>query len=274
MEEASLARRSYGQDWGSDGNLGGEKYMNISQMARALETLPHLDYIFADCCNMQCIEVAYELRHATDYLIGSPAEIPGRGAPYHKMVPRFFQNDTTFYKGIIDTYYDYYKEYYAGDAYLSGYSLPLSVVDTRQLDSLLSATRDILPLFVPSYPQSLGLMQSHIAFYLYMNTPLMYDMRAMMRYYTTGDVLSKWDDAFNKAVPYRRMSKKWYSMPSGQKEAFGSFIMDDDAYGCVSMFVPLNTQYYSNGTYRMNHTYKNYAWHQKLCWDRFGWVED
>ena len=102
----------------------------------------------------------------------------------------------------------------------------------------------------------------------------MYDMRAMMRYYTTGDVLSKWDDAFNKAVPYRRMSKKWYSMPSGQKEAFGSFIMDDDAYGCVSMFVPLNTQYYSNGTYRMNHTYKNYAWHQKLYWDRFGWVED
>ena len=274
VEEASLARRSYGQDWGSDGNLGGEKYMNISQMARALETLPHLDYIFADCCNMQCIEVAYELRHATDYLIGSPAEIPGSGAPYRKMVPRLFQNDTTFYKGIIDTYYDYYKEYYAGDAYLSGYSLPLSVIDTRQLDSLLSATRDILPLFVPSYPQSLGLMQSHIAFYLYMNTPLMYDMRAMMRYYTTGDVLSKWDEAFNKAVPYRRMSKKWYSMPSGQKEAFGSFIMDDDAYGCVSMFVPLNTQYYSNGTYRMNHTYKNYAWHQKLCWDRFGWVED
>ncbi|UKK66895.1 clostripain-related cysteine peptidase [Prevotella communis] len=274
VEEASPARRSYGQDWGSDGNLGGEKYMNISQMARALEALPHLDYIFADCCNMQCIEVAYELRHATDYLIGSPAEIPGSGAPYHKMVPRLFQNDTTFYKGIIDTYYDYYKEYYAGDAYLSGYSLPLSVVDTRQLDSLLSATRDILPLFVPSYPQSLGLMQSHIAFYLYMNTPLMYDMRAMMRYYTTGDVLSKWDDAFNKAVPYRRMSKKWYSMPSGQKEAFGSFIMDDDAYGCVSMFVPLNTQYYSNGTYRMNHTYKNYAWHQKLYWDRFGWVED
>ena len=149
-EHQAEARRAYGLDYGVDGEQTGWKWMNITQMARALKGLPQFEFIFADCCNMMCAEVGYELRHATDYLIGSPAEIPGDGAPYHKMVPRFFQNDTAFYKGIIDTYYDYYKEYYAGDAYLSGYSLPLSVVDTRQLDSLLSATRDILPSFSAS----------------------------------------------------------------------------------------------------------------------------
>ena len=49
--------------------------MNITQMARAMKGLPKLDYIFADCCNMMCAEVAYELKDATRYLIGSPAEI-------------------------------------------------------------------------------------------------------------------------------------------------------------------------------------------------------
>jgi hypothetical protein len=272
--DAARARRAYGQDWGTDGNQGGEKWMNITQMARALEGLPHLDYILADCCNMQCVEVAYELRHATDYLIGSPAEIPGTGAPYQRMVPRLFQANETFYKDIIDTYYDYYKEVYLYDSSLSGYSVPLSVIDTRQLDSLLSATHDILPSFVPSYPQSLGLMETNFAFYLYVETPLMYDMHAMMRYYTTGDAYSKWADAFNKAVPYRRMSKKWDSMPWGQKNAFPSFTMDEAAHGCVSMFVPLNTQYYNAGTNRMNQTFRQYAWHRELNWERFGWVDE
>ena len=272
--DAARARRAYGQDWGTDGNQGGEKWMNITQMARALEGLPHLDYILADCCNMQCVEVAYELRHATDYLIGSPAEIPGSGAPYQRMVPRLFQANETFYKDIIDTYYDYYKEVYLYDSSLSGYSVPLSVIDTRQLDSLLSATHDILPSFVPSYPQSLGLMETNFAFYLYAETPLMYDMHAMMRYYTTGDAYSKWADAFNKAVPYRRMSKKWDSMPWGQKNAFPSFTMDEAAHGCVSMFVPLNTQYYNAGTNRMNQTFRQYAWHRELNWERFGWVDE
>ena len=50
--------------------------MNVPTMARVLERVPHLKFIFADCCNFMCLETMYELRNVTDYIIGSPAEIP------------------------------------------------------------------------------------------------------------------------------------------------------------------------------------------------------
>ena len=52
-------RRAYGGDNGNDSYLSAGKYwMNIPSMKLALSRLPHLDYIFADCCNMMCLEVA------------------------------------------------------------------------------------------------------------------------------------------------------------------------------------------------------------------------
>ena len=71
----------YGIDTGDNSQATKGTWMNIPSMASALEQLPRLKYIFADCCNFQCVEVAYELRNSCDYLIGSPAEIPGEGHP-------------------------------------------------------------------------------------------------------------------------------------------------------------------------------------------------
>ena len=51
---------------------------------------------------MQCVESAYALRGAVEWIIASLAEIPGNGALYSTLVPRFFQNDGTV--EIIDLY--------------------------------------------------------------------------------------------------------------------------------------------------------------------------
>ena len=112
--------RAYGQDNGSDGNGNGVRWMNITQMAKVLQEFPKMEFIFADCCNMMCAEVGYELRNTTKYLIGSPAEIPGRGAPYHLLVPYFYKNGAELYRGIIDNYYDYYLEDFENDYQLDG----------------------------------------------------------------------------------------------------------------------------------------------------------
>ena len=79
--------------------------MNITQMAKALEGLTPFKYIFVDCCNMVSAETGYELRNATEYLIGSPAEIPGWGAPYDKIMPSLFKNGSDMYRGIVDAYW-------------------------------------------------------------------------------------------------------------------------------------------------------------------------
>jgi len=128
--------------------------MNITQMAQALKGLPKFDFIFADCCHMMTAEVGYELRDVTSYLIGSPSEIPGYGAPYDVIIPQLFKNGRELYRGIIDTYYNYYMErYIAKKSRWEGYSVPLSVIDTRYIVQLAQATRDVLSQFTGGYPQ-------------------------------------------------------------------------------------------------------------------------
>jgi len=270
---AEQSRRSYGLDYGTDGNLGGKKWMNITQMARVLQDLPHFDYIFADCCNMMCVEVGYELRHATDYLIGSPAEIPAAGAPYQKIMPYLFQKDEALYRGLIDTYYDYYINCYRYDPDLKGYSIPLSVIDTRQLEPLLQATHDILPSFMPQYPQTLDFTGLGMTYYLYYDAPVMYDMRSFMKTFVSAENFLQWDMAYLRAVPYCRMSMRWMTIYDYLDASFGSFTQPLSWHGCVSMFVPRNIYSYSRSAFLYNKNCSRFEWHRSLNWKRFGWAE-
>ena len=61
---------------------------------------------------MQCVESAYALRGAVEWIIASLAEIPGNGALYSTLVPRFFQNDGTI--EIIGLYIKAYDVFVCG----------------------------------------------------------------------------------------------------------------------------------------------------------------
>ena len=276
-EQSASRRRAYGWDYGIDGNLGKDKWMNISQMARALETLPKFEFIFSDCCNMMCAEVGYELRDVTKYLIGSPSEIPGPGAPYHKVLPLMYKSDAELYQGLIDTYFDYYLNtppssffnYSPGD--LQGYSVPMSVIDTRYIADLAEATRNVLPAFVPQYPEYFNPWSLTIGYYYrfpvnLFNKRLMFDLRAMLKATLGSEQFDSWDDIYNKAVPYYRMSMEWMTVYNIDYD-FDMFAMNASAYGCVSMYIPQNIS-----TYEVyNQTFQRYGWHQLLDWSRFGW---
>ena len=59
----SARNRAYGGTNKNGSNQGsGDLWMNIPTLAKTLKTLPHLKFIFADCCNMMCAECAYELK--------------------------------------------------------------------------------------------------------------------------------------------------------------------------------------------------------------------
>ncbi len=264
---ASANRRAYGLDTNEDRD-GGEKWMNITQMAKALNGLPKMDFIFADCCNMMCAEVGYELRNATEYLIGSPAEIPGNGAPYDEILPYLFKNGSEMYKGIVDTYYDYYLEAYTQDPgyrYLSGYSVPLSVIDTKYIEQLAQQTKSILTYIMPQYPQSVT--TEDVPYYWFADAPIFYDMKAILKLQVDSNAYTAWEQAYNQAVPYHRMSARWMTTNGGL-----SFITIDESYcGCVSMFLPLNYTSYFSGAYEINKTANNFAWNRTMDWSRFGW---
>ena len=276
-------KRAYGQDTG--------KWMNITQMARALEglkdqnVLPKLSFIFADCCNMMCVENGYEFRDVTDYMIGSPAEIPGFGAPYQLVLPYLFKNGSELYKGIIDTYYDYYADYdnltYGEKSRWSymegGYSVPLSVIDTKHIGDLADWTHDMLEQATggyPQYPESPDL--TGIAFYWYADVPMMYDMRAVMERLLPETEFKAWNAIYKQAVPYSRMSMKWmtiwdmYSIGGRLDRSFDTFDTNLE-YGCVSMFIPRQGQYYSYGNMPYDKTSINFGWNRVMDWKRFGW---
>ena len=274
IEENAQSRgtRTYGQDNGTDTG-GSLKIMNITQMARAMKGLPKMDFIFADCCNMMCAEVGYVLRDATEYLIGSPAEIPSEGAPYDIMVPLFFKSGSDSYRNLMETYYNYFLEENS-HIYTNPFSVPMSVIHTRYIGELVEATREILGRFtspIPAYPEYLNLSASDIAFYMYFDAPLMYDMYALIKANTSEEDFLKWQEIYKKAVPYYHMSMKWDTIYDSQYYAFSHFNPDASLYGCVSMFVPMNTGTYNNGAYHYNKTFKNYEWNRKLNWERFGW---
>ena len=265
--------RAYGEDDGKNSGVNSIKWMNITQMARALKELPKLEFIFADCCNMMCAEVGYELRNVTNYLIGSPAEIPGDGAPYDEIIPYLYKSGSQLYKNIIDTYYDYYIEDFEGDYFLDGYSVPLSVIETKYMEQLAQATHDVLDKFTdgyPSYPQSPDM--SGIVFYLYYDVPVLYDMRAFIKLNTSEADFLQWDKVYQQAVPYYRMSLRWMTIYEALEYSMYSFIQDSSINGCVSTFIPRNNRLYYNGTFHYNKTFNNFGWNRVLDWSRYGWT--
>lgn len=256
------SNRAYGKD--------GNKWMNITQMAVALKSLPKMKFIFADCCNMMCAEVGYELRNATEYLIGSPCEIPGNGAPYDQVLPHLFKDGTALYKGIIDAYYE-------GHNSTATFGVPMSVIDTKYVSDLAVATAGILEQAKGGYPQKPDAPDlSGIAFTFGYDVQMMYDMRAVIERLVPTDAFKQWDSVFQQAVPYYRMSMRWmtiYDGRSGTYDLLSAFDTFDPtlSYGCVTMFLPHTGYGYEKGDLVYNERSKNFSWTHIMNWSRFGW---
>ena len=254
----SRPRRSYGQD-----TTGGEEWMNISEMADALATLPHLRFIFADCCCFQCVESAYELRHVTDYLIGSAAEIPGEGAPYQTVIPHLFDQREDFYALVCDDYFEQVSV---------GYQEPVSVVKSSEMDQLAQATRAALTQSLQpineqgeNYPDVEGLI------YYYDQT--LFDMQDFMLSHAPEHVYTEWKRTFDKAVVYKKMAEVWLAnhIPYLDKSEtmFRDFNVTAERYGGISMFVPQNR--YTTFIQRQNERIKKMEWYSAAGLSQLGW---
>lgn len=253
-------RKAYGVDngKGTSSNIG--KWMNIPTMSKMLSKLPHLTFIFADCCNFQCLESAYELRNVADYIIGSPAEIPGVGAPYNTVVPAMFER-TTFWKSIVDRYFEQRAD---------GYDVPLSVIKTSEMANLANATRTILPgikaVTGDGYPDMTGIIH-------YFIDCKFYDANDFVLKYAPNNEYTAWKQAFDKAVIYKKMAMMW--MVNGDdvqnhylwRSQYSDFEMTETKYGGVSMFIPQGWSGYNI----FNRNIKQMGWYYGADYSSIGW---
>lgn len=131
--------------WVGEDTTGGTTYLNISDIAAILSEFPRFDFILFDACFGQTVEVAYELRNCTDYVIGSPTEIPGPGAPYESVVPAMFKG-TNVGVEIGKAYYEPYEKLYTGVSPSMTWTggVAISVIDCAALDELASVTKQTI----------------------------------------------------------------------------------------------------------------------------------
>lgn len=255
--------RAFGVDYGRYAHSSDGRYINITTMADVLSRLPHLRFIMADCCNFMCLENLYELRHVTDYIIGSPAEIPGFGAPYDEIMPDLFA-DGPFYTNIIDKYY----------ASVNGF-LPLTAIRTDAMEHMAEATRQALktlPAFNDgSYPDMNGLIHYYYTFPGYKfhrEYNIFYDAGDFLRTYIPEDSYQQWLQALDEMILETRMATCWET-DKVWRFMYTDFTVTEEKFHGVSMFVPQNPELGDYAKY--NEDIKQMEWYKAAGMAEIGW---
>ena len=249
MERDTIAyanTRGYGPDNIGETGSGINKWINYTAMANVFSQLPaKFDVIIGDICLLQCVEIAYELRNYTNYIVGAPSEVPGYGLPYDSVIKYMFGSSEEDYKVLANAIYNNTK---------GSYQVPTSVVKTSALEDLRQATLSLV--------KSGKLEAEHcnfndvIYYFRFEGCPIMYDMQNIMLNNLDSNSYTEWKKTFDKAVVYKAAGSQWNTLyPS----IFNDFTVSEENYGGLSMFVP-KTVYNTMYIYKPNDDIRHYEW--------------
>lgn len=157
----------------------------------------HTEYILFDACYMSSVEVAYELKDVTHYLIASPTEVLSYGFPYITMGKHLL--GTPNYKGIVDSFISFY----------SSYNLPygtVAVTDCTQLDALAAIAQQINTAATEQLaPNGVQIMDGY-------SPTLFYDLGHLMSLKDAGTVLTAaFAEQLEKTVPYKGHTDQYFT---------------------------------------------------------------
>ena len=173
----------------------------------------HTEYILFDACYMSSVEVAYELKDVTHYLIASPTEVLSYGFPYITMGKHLL--GTPNYKSIVDSFISFY----------SSYNLPygtVAVTDCTQLDALAAIAQQINAAAAEpanaasegklntarsgkNVPNGVQIMDGY-------SPTLFYDLGHLMSLKDAGTVLTAaFAEQLDKTVPYKGHTGQYFT---------------------------------------------------------------
>lgn len=216
------------------GGLTADSEIETAALAEALsEAGMKMEYILFDVCYMSSIEVAYELKDVTRYIIGSPTEVMSYGFPYGKC-GEYLLGDVD-YKNVADNFISYYN-------LSSSPFATVAVTDCSQLDALAAIVKQINN-GVGERQVSLDEVQPMDGY----RPTLFFDFADYIRLKCADAALL---DAFNRqldlVVPYKGNTARYYSTMRGEVS--------------INRYSGLNTSESSqNALYR---GYENTAWYK------------
>lgn len=200
---------------------------DISTLADAItDNGVKMDYILFDDCYMSSIEVAYELKEVTDYLIASTCEVMAYGMPYATMGKYLL--GTPDYKAVCDVFYEFYSNYS---------SMPcgtLSVTDMSQIDAMASLMRDINASYTFNDSQR-GRLQNLDGY----SPTIFYDfgdyVTSLLAYNNAPESLTEEFNAqLKRLVPYKTHTERFYTATRGPLKL--------DRYSGLTTSDPSNSQ--------------------------------
>lgn len=176
--EPGITPQSFGDD--------DKQTMNITTLGYVLEKYP-MEFIYADCCNMAGVEVAYELRNCAKLFVGSAIELPGAGMQYTVTMPMLLRGDVT---GAAKATFEHYKndqsEYYP--------FCTLSVTDLGMMNQLAKATKDV-------FETSTGYPAGYSPALLGTGNTIYFDLKHFIDAFDSEKV-QEWNKIFEKTVIY------------------------------------------------------------------------
>lgn len=227
-EAKSAVSKSFALEAGSE--------IDIRDLADALTR--HYEFILFDSCLMSTVEVAYQLRNKTDYIIASCAEVLVDGFPYGSICEDFFNDHTakgpSALKDICQNYYDYYNAQ-------TGVSrtATVSLIDCSQLETLATVCNRI---FHAHKADMANVNPSLVQHYYTNNKHWFYDLTDYIRQFATESEMSELKAAMDRCVIFKQATE--WILGVVQVRTHSGF----------STYIPI-----SNATY-LNEYYKTLDW--------------
>lgn len=243
-------------------------FMDISELHEALRTIPKLEYLLFDACLMQSVEVAYELRDETEFILGSPAEISGRGMYYDKVMPWMFRTPFDVF-GFAQLSYQCEKDYWEENAGQGGGGIVFSVVKTSEMQALADcAHRVLISAAADGEPENILNANGAQVYWRYSEGsqhPDMFDIKGVFANFDMADGYDEWLKQLDKTVIACNATRYWDSMCklfedwSGVPRIWGyrGEVLDVNKIAGMTMFVPDNTK---SGWKDWNEAVRETAW--------------
>ncbi len=265
QDKAGYTTKTFGLDYDS-----GFSEMPLLDLARAISNaLGHnrvdkLDYIIFDACYMGDVEVAFQLRNYSDYILSSQTEIMVEGLPYDKVIPHLLEVEKnnrdgaqesgveTKLKAVIDDF----------EAFYSNQSIPfkrtaqMSLLKSSHLENLSASFKNFLEEnrsivtndFALSYVENPTLVDGYL--------DVKYDLKDFVQEMSGNPTINaisnasnvsvnKFIDSFDGVVIYHKKSDKILASKSTEN-LFG-----------LNVYIPESSKT------NLNEYYKSLDWYEK-----------
>lgn len=216
-----ISTRWFGQDK-EDATGRTNNFMDITDLSEALSAAPHLDFILFDACLMSSVEVAYQLRNKTDYLIASPTEVVDLGFPYNKIIAPMFSPQKD-YKEIAVQYYNFYNE-------MKGEyrSATIALTKCSEMDKLAAETRLIIAAHLPELSAlDLASIQRYNRYLDGDYRDFSYDFASVIKQMATPNEWARFKAQLDNAVLYKASTA-----------FFIDLYIDSNQFSGLGMYVP------------------------------------